>query len=133
MVRPMIGAKHALGHAVIDFDHQAIADWWFRLVHCNEIQFPFFMARLKKLMTTHFAHEAALMQHAGGMLCACHRHEHNLLLELCDQADGESRRNWRRAQGLLRIRFPKMMRDHIISMDQLTVLFIHASAQAARG
>jgi hypothetical protein len=52
---------------------------------------------------------------------------------LCDQAVGESRRNWRKAQGLLRNRFPKMMRDHIISMDQLTVLFIHTNTQAAHG
>jgi hemerythrin len=132
-VRPLIGARHALGHDVIDCDHQAIADWWFRLVHCDEMQFPFFMARLKRLMSTHFDHEAALMQLAGGVLCGCHRQEHGLLLELCDQAVGESRRNWRKAQGLLRNRFPKMMRDHITSMDQLTVLFIHTNTQAAHG
>jgi hemerythrin len=131
-VRPLIGRQHALGHEVIDLDHKAIADWWFRVAACEPIQFPFFLARLKKLLSSHFDHEAALMQQAGGILCACHRREHQMLLDLCDQAAAESRQNWRRTQTLIRNRFPKLVRDHIISMDQSAVLFIHTNRQTAR-
>jgi hemerythrin len=131
-LRPLIGRQHALGHEVIDLDHKAIADWWFRVAGCEQIQFPFFLARLKKLLSSHFDHEAALMQQAGGALCPCHRREHQMLLDLCDQAAAESGKNWRRTQALIRSRFPKLVRDHIVSMDQSVVLFIKTNGPIAQ-
>jgi hemerythrin len=120
-----------LGHEAIDIDHLAIADCWLQAATCEQIQFAFLIARLKKLMRTHFDREVALMARAGGRLCECHRQEHRELLELCDRADMLSRSNWPHAQALLRNKFPKMVREHIICMDQLAVLFIHTSSGAA--
>jgi len=130
--RPLIGRQHTLGHAVIDTDHREIADWWHRAVNCEPIQFSFFVARLKKLMRDHFDHEAALMEWAGGRLCECHRREHQMLLDLCDRAAVLSRSNWRKARALLRTELPRLVREHIISMDQLAVLFINTNGVAAR-
>lgn len=128
----MIGRQYTLGHDVIDTDHFAIADWWLRTVTCESIQFAFFMARLKKLMRTHFDHEALLMREAGSQMCECHSQEHRVLLALCDQATALGHTNLRTAQSLLRTKFPKLVREHIISMDQLTVLFINSHDKTAR-
>ena len=49
MIAPLIGRQHALGH-------NACA------AQCEPIRLPFFMARLKKLMRSHFDDEARLMQ-----------------------------------------------------------------------
>lgn len=127
-IPPLIGPKHALGHVLIDADHSAIADAWLRAVSCEPIQFPFLIARLRKLMKTHFDNEARLMQSAGGTLCACHRSEHGAMLKICDQAAALSPDNLRRAQSLLRNRLPRMMRSHIACMDQIAVLFINAGS-----
>lgn len=131
-VRPLLGRQHALGHGVIDSDHLAIADWWQQTVGCEPIQFAFFIARLKKLMRTHFEQEARLIREAGGEMCACHRHEHQMLLELCDQAGALGRSHWTKTQSLLRTKFPKLVREHIISMDLFTVMFINTRNKIGR-
>lgn len=132
VVRPLIGRCHALGHAVIDLDHAAIGDWWIRVVGCEQVEFPFFLARLKMLLRSHFDHEGALMREAGGLLCPHHRREHQMLLDLCDEAAGEAERDWRRAQALLRSRFAKLIREHILSMDQCAVMFLNTHEQACQ-
>ena len=129
--RPLIGRQHVLGHEVIDSDHLGIADWWLQTVNCEPVQFAFFLARLKKLMRTHFDHEAELMEQAGGLMCPCHRQEHQMLLALCDEANALNRSHWRKARSLLRSRLPKLVRQHIISMDLLTVLFINTNGKIA--
>jgi hemerythrin len=130
--RPLIGRQHTLGHVAIDRDHTAIADWWLRAVSCEPIQSAFFIARLKKLMRDHFERETKLMEWAGGRLCECHAREHRMLLDLCDQATVLSGCNWGMARSLLRTKLPKLVREHIISMDQLAVLFINANGAIAR-
>jgi len=130
-VRPLIGRQYALGHNVIDSDHFAIADWWLRTVTSEPIQFEFFAARLKRLLRIHFDHEALLMQEAGGRMCECHDQEHRLLLSMCDQAITLGDAHFRMARSLLRTKFPKLVREHIISMDQLTVLFINNQGKIA--
>lgn len=132
IVRPLIGKQYTLGHDAIDGDHRAIADGWFRAVNCEPIQLPFLIARLQKLMRVHFDREAALMHSAGGMLCGCHRQEHQTLLDVCDQAAELSGKNWRRTQSLLRSKFPKLIRDHIAFTDQIAVLFINANSKTAQ-
>lgn len=124
-IRPLIGRQHALGHERIDSEHLAIANWWSRTVGCEQVQFAFFVARLKKLMRDHFDHEAMLMREAGGSMCECHSGEHRMLLGLCDQASTISRFHWKKAQALLRRDLPRLVREHINTMDQLTVLFIN--------
>ncbi len=131
-VRPLIGRQHVLGHDAIDTDHLVIADWWLRTVKCEPIQFAFFTARLKKLMRAHFDHEAVLIEEAGGRMCECHSEEHRMLLALCDRASALSRSRWRNARSLLRTELPKLCREHIISMDQMTVLFIHSQGEVAK-
>ena len=64
-------------------------------------------------------------------MCNCHGHEHQMLLSLCDQASGLSRFNWKKARSLLRTKLPKLVREHNISMDQLTVLFINTNGKIA--
>lgn len=123
--RPLFDRRHMLGHAEIDGDHMAIAEGWLRAVNCEPIAFPFFIARLKRLMKTHFDHEAALMLASGGSLCECHRKEHLGLLQLCDEASALNAGNWRQTQSLLRKTFPKLMRNHIAEMDQIAVLFLN--------
>ncbi len=130
--RPLIGRQHVLGHDVIDSDHLAIADWWLQTVSCEPVQFAFFVARQKKLMRAHFDHEAVLMEEAGGRMCPCHSQEHQMLLALCDQANALSRCHWKKAQSLLRTKLPKLVRQHIISMDLLTVLFINTNGKIQR-
>jgi len=132
IIRPLIGQRHTLGHQVIDSDHMAIADWWQRAVKCEQVQSTFFIARLKKLMREHFDHEALLMEQAGGRLCECHRWEHQEWIELCDQAQALSRYNWKRARSLLRTELPRLVREHIISMDQFTVIFLNTNGGIAR-
>jgi hemerythrin len=130
IVRPLISERHLLGHEWIDRDLRAIADGWFRAVTCEPTQFQFFLARMKKLMRSHFDHEATLMRSSGGMLCECHHNEHRMLIDLCDQAYASSHKNWPRTQSLLRNRFPRLIRSHIAGMDQVAVLFIDANRSA---
>ena len=131
-VRPLIGRRDVLGHAEIDDDHLAISDCWFCAVNSEPLQFPFLIARLKKLMRVHFDHEVALMHSVGGALCECHRMEHRTMLDLCDQVSVLSTENWPRAQSLLRNKFPRLVRSHIACMDQIAVLFINANQRAAQ-
>jgi hemerythrin-like metal-binding protein len=130
--RPFFGKRLLLGHDAIDDEHRAIADGWQRAVNCEQLQFPFLIARLKTLLRVHFDHEAALMHLAGGTLCQCHRNEHQMLLNLCDQASAQAGTNWRRAQSLLRNKFPRLMRSHIVEMDQIVVLFINTNREATQ-
>lgn len=129
--RPRIRKLPTLGHDVIDSEHSAIAEQWYRTVNCEPLQFPLLIARLKKLMASHFDHEAALMERAGGHLCGCHLREHQTLLDLCDRAHELSSRSWHKAQSLLRTKFPRLIRDHVMYMDQIAVLFINTN-EAAR-
>jgi hypothetical protein len=130
IVRPLISDRHFLGHEWIDRDLRAIADGWFRTVTCEPIQFPFFIARMKKLMRLHFDQEERLMRSSGGTLCECHHNEHRMLMAVCNEACTLGVNNWRRTQSLLRNRFPKLIRDHIAGMDQIAVLFIDANKSA---
>ena len=132
VVRPLIGKQHVLGHDAIDLDHKAIADCWHKAVQCQEIEFPLLIARLKKRMRNHFDHEAVLMRRSGGALCDCHAQEHDELLDLCEEVMVLSRKNWRKTQSLLRIRFPKLIRDHIIYTDQIAVLFLNTNGAMAQ-
>jgi hemerythrin len=125
-LRPLIGPRHALGHGAIDTEHKAIADWWLRVIACEPIQFPFFMARLLKLMRNHFEHESELMLQAGGELCECHRREHRALLALCEEARDVGRYDFRKARSLIRYQFPGLVREHICSTDQIAVMFINS-------
>lgn len=114
-----------LGHDDIDADHLEISDCWFQAVNCTPIQFPFLIARMKKLMVKHFAREDAIMARVGAALCSCHRQEHDMLIGLCDRAARLSKYDWRATQRLLRDEFPKLVREHIICMDQLLVLHLN--------
>lgn len=114
-----------LGHDKIDADHVEISDCWFQAVNCKPIQFPFLIARLKKLMVNHFTREDAIMRYAASSLCSCHRHEHEMLLGLCDRGARLSESDWRATQRLLRDEFPKRVREHIICMDQVLVLHLN--------
>jgi hemerythrin len=116
-----------LGHDVLDSDHIEISECWFQAVNCTPIQFPFLIARLKALMKKHFALENAMMEGASGMLCACHRRDHDSLIGLCDHAARLSKYNPRKARSFLRYEFPKRVREHIICMDQMLVLFINTN------
>lgn len=116
-----------LGHEIIDSDHIEISDCWFQAANCTPIQFPFLIARLKALMRKHFARESAMMESAAGELCACHRRDHDALLGLCDRAARLGKYDPRKARSLLRYEFPKRVREHIICMDQMIVLFINTN------
>jgi hemerythrin len=128
--RPLIDARHALGHAKIDADHFAIADCWRQATTCPLIAAPFQIARLRKRMRRHFDDEAALIEAAGAPFCACHREEHDAMLGLCDEAYLLSGTDTRRACALLRRRLPGLMRAHIDGMDQIAVLIMNAEAEA---
>ncbi|MCC6948403.1 MAG: hypothetical protein IT539_11605 [Bradyrhizobiaceae bacterium] len=130
MPRLRVQKTPALGHAAIDSEHAAITDQWLRAAKCEPFQFQFFIARLKSLMTNHFENEAALMERAGGQLCRCHRDEHQSLLDLCDQMRELSDRSWRKTQSLLRVKFPVLVRKHILYTDQMAVLFINTNGAA---
>lgn len=119
------------GHADIDFDHLAITDQLRRTAGCEPIQFPFFIARLRKSLQLHFQRQAIQMDGAGRRLCDCHRHEHQTILDLCDQAQKPSRRPWSKTQSLMRGRLPTVVRRQILYMDQLAVLFINTSERAS--
>jgi hemerythrin len=125
--RQLIGRQHTLGHQLIDTDHMAIAHWWQRVVQCDPVESTFFIARLKKLMRDHFDHEALLMAQSGGRLCECHQKEHQQWIDVCDQAQALSGISWRKARSLLRTDLPRLVREHVISMDQLTVMFINTN------
>lgn len=127
--RPLIGKKHALGHSEIDSDHFAIADWWMKVTLCEPVALPFHIAGLRRMMRNHFSREAALVEAAGAPFCCAHRCEHDTMLELCDDAYELSARSLRAARALLRNKLPRLMRDHINSMDQIAVLIIRAAAQ----
>ena len=127
--RPLIGKNHTLGHIQIDADHFAIADWWMKAMLCEPVALPFHIAALRKTMRSHFCREATLVETTGTPFCYCHRREHNVMLELCDDAYDLSARSLRAARTLLRNKLPRLMRDHINSMDQIAVLIIRAATQ----
>jgi hypothetical protein len=127
--RPLIGHKHALGHAQIDSEHFAIADWWMKATLCRPIALPFHIAGLRKTMRSHFSREAGLVEATGMPFCLGHQREHETMLALCDEAYELSGRHQRAARALLRQKLPRLMRDHINSMDQVAVLIIRAAAQ----
>lgn len=110
MIRPI-----PLGHSIIDADH------------FEPLQFPFFLARFRKLMRDHFAREASIMMHHNSSLCECHEREHQDLLQLCDRAAQLNHHSFREARDLLRAEFPRRIREHIICMDQLLVLYINTN------
>lgn len=130
--RPLLAKVHQLGHTEIDLDHRAMADCWERVVSCAPIEFPFFMARFKKAMRDHFDREAALLARAGGRLWASHQQEHRDLLALCDQASGLAEHSCRRAQSLLRNKLARLFREHVVSMDQMAVLFLNTCTPDGR-
>lgn len=123
----LIGGGHALGHTEIDAEHFAIADCWLEVTRCAPLALQFQIARLRKLMRNHFDHEAMLVNAAGSPFCSCHKREHEFLLSLCDKAYSLSRNNWRSARALLRGTLPGLVRQHIISMDQIAVLIINTT------
>jgi hemerythrin len=122
MTNPLVDHRHLLGHPFIDTEHAAIGELWLRAVSCDRREFPLHLARLKKAMERHFEHEADLLAEVGRGLCASHRAEHRSLLDLCSDASALHGRDWRRSQSLLRNKFVRMVREHIISMDQCAVL-----------
>lgn len=124
----LITDRHALGHPEIDFDHFAIADCWLRTMRAEPVALPLHIARLRKLMLRHFEHEANLVEATGTRFCLCHRREHDAMLSLCEDAYEMSYRNGRAALMRLR-RLPRLVRDHIICMDQIAVLIINTARQ----
>jgi hemerythrin len=122
MIRPV-----PLGHSVIDGDHFELSNCWSQVASATPLQFPFFLARFRKLMRDHFEREADIMANYNSTLCECHEREHRDLLELCDHAVRVNRHSFREAQDLLRAELPRRIREHIICMDQLLVLFINTN------
>ena len=122
----LIGHSHALGHPQIDSEHFAIADCWSQAIRSAPVGLPLTIARLRKVMGRHFEHEAVLIEAAGVPFCACHRVEHEAMLNLCDDAYALAESDRRASQGLLR-RLPRLMKDHIICTDQIAVLMIQAA------
>ena len=122
LIRPVL-----LGHSAIDADHFELSKCWPQVIGATPLQFPFFLARFRKLMRDHFEREASIMRHHNSKLCECHEREHEDLLTLCDRATRLSRNSFREAQDLLRAEFPRRIREHIICMDQLLVLFINTN------
>lgn len=120
-----------LGHEAIDSDHMEILNWWFRVVNCAPLQFPFMIARLKKLMEKHFAREAEIMNHFDRTLCACHQNEHHALLKFCDSAAKISEYDWSLSQFMLRRDFPRYIREHIVCRDQLLVMCVNTNGEIA--
>jgi len=116
-----------LGPCQIDADHFAIAALWRDVDGCAPIAVPFQIARLRKRMRRHFEDEAELIEAAGTPFCACHHEEHESMLRLCDQAYLLSDSNGRGARALLRATLPRLMRRHIVGMDQIAVLIIHSA------
>ncbi len=125
-IRLMIGRHYALGHDIIDSEHAEVARCWDRAVRCEPIEFPFQIARLRKLMRDHFRHERDLVEATGAAMCGCHIEEHQALLDLCDRVSVLHRRDSRRAQSLLRHTFAKLIRRHVHYTDQMAVLLINA-------
>ena len=118
-----------LGHEAIDSDHMEISNCWYRTVNCGPLQFPFLIARMKKLMQEHFAREVEIMRRFDRSLPACHQIEHDLLLRFCADAAKLSEYSWAKAQLLLRRDFPRHVREHIICMDQLVVLYVNTDGE----
>src|SRR5271157_105001 len=97
-IRPLIGVRNMLGHEIIDSDNVAISNCWLRAAYCDSIELPFQIARLRKLLQTHFNHEAALIEAIAEKLCVAHRQEHQSLLDLCDESYLLSGQIWKRAR-----------------------------------
>ncbi len=119
---PLLGRQHVLGDPVLDSGYSAIATCWAQAVTCERMQFPLIIARLNKLLRSLHENEHVLVEKAGVNLCSCHEDEHDTLLAVCREARETERRNWRRAQALLRNRFRRLFREHVICMDAISVL-----------
>ena len=83
-----------------------------RITQCEPISLSFHIAGLRKAMRDHFGREAALVEAAGTQLCSCHRNEHDVLLELCDEPYAFEVHKGRSGRALLRNKLPKLVRDH---------------------
>lgn len=130
MTRPLLTRRHELGHPLIDREHALISDYWLRTVDCSPLEFPLHLARLKRAMTQHFAHETELLTAAGKGLCIRHHADHGSLLKLCAEAAALYEQDWRRTRALLRNEFAKKLREHITSMDVCTVLMLNTAEKA---
>lgn len=127
--RPLLNARHALGHTEIDKDHFAIADSWLAAMNCRPLSLPFHVARMRKLTRRHFAREVMLLEAARRPFCPCHRREHDTMLAMCDEIYALSEKDVRAARSLLR-KLSVIMREHVIGMDQIAVLMINTSANS---
>jgi hypothetical protein len=58
-------------------------------------------------------------------------HKMRMLLTLCDRATALGHAHLTAAQAVLRTKSPKLVREHIISMNQLTVLFINSRGKTS--
>lgn len=123
----LIGHQHTLGEAVIDAGYRSVAACWTQAVTCPQLQFPFQIFRLRKLLSVLHEGEQALIEDAGVRLCSCHRDEHDSLLAICQEATRLQGHHWRKAQSLLRRQFRRLFREHIICMDTISVLLIRES------
>jgi len=117
----------ALGHSVLDRDHLELSRSWSEVASASPLQFPFFLARFRKLMRNHFEREARIMTDHRTTLCECHEREHRDLLQICDRAAEMNRHDFLAARDLLRAELPRRIREHIICMDQMLVLFINTN------
>ena len=127
-LKTLIGKGDVLGHPIIDADHFAIAACWQSATVATPIALPLHIARLRRLIRSHFDREAALVEASGATFCHCHRREHAAILALCNEAYALAEKNWKGARALLRAPLRRLVRDHVASMDQLAVLMINSAA-----
>jgi hypothetical protein len=127
--RPLIDRRHMLGHDVIDFAYAAISNCWLHALNCIPLELPLRLARLKKLMAAQFANESVLLAQFGYSLCRFPHDEHRILFELCDQVLAFHEHDRQKALSLLHRKFAKLVRKHIITMDQCAVLLMRSNSE----
>ncbi len=113
-----------LGVAVMDDDHYALEQMFFRTPHIEDARLPAHLDAIIEAIRAHFVREEAEMEKVGVPILHCHRGQHTALLQEAEKMrESFSRTEARMQRHLIGFALAQMVANHIASVDQISSTF----------
>jgi hemerythrin len=113
-----------LGVAVMDDDHYAIEQMFFRTPHIEDAALPAHLDAIIAEIAEHFSREEAEMEKVGVPILHCHKGQHAALLKEAENLrDAFSRAEGRMRRHLIGFTLAQLVANHIASVDQISSTF----------